>query len=78
MSNSDNVHGVKRAISLLEMHNLKIFSSEWFEAAFQECDAPVWAKHVASKICASYRICGQADPAYIANAISESERLHGR
>ena len=54
-----------------KMNTLQVGSKEWFDAAFEHCDATESTKKASMRICHAYGIHGQCDPAYIANVISK-------
>lgn len=59
-------------MDVFEMAKLEMHSQEWFDAAFENCNAPVKYQTVARRICRSYGIKGQSDPAYIANILAST------
>ena len=65
-----------RKTSIREMGKMEPLSKEWFDAAFEDCEAPDFAIFAAEKICVAFRISGQADPGYIANVIAEKFNRH--
>jgi hypothetical protein len=56
--------------TVTEMAVLKVYSKEWFKAAFEGVNATPEVKDAAMMICTAYGITGQADPGYIANVIT--------
>lgn len=57
--------------TISEMSKMEPLSEEWFTAAFEDCTTNPFALKASRRICSAFNIIGQADPAYIANVISQ-------